>query len=178
MGVISSIQLLLEAFDLRRQKAMQAQLASLLLRERRAFIQPLVVKEVHPAKANGHGWLLHLWCSHSRRLLRGGLTSTVSGDSQSGGNLIWTLQGCSERANSARRTIGPARRAHEERAARSFEGRLPPHSGMLNSSTCVRTLGSVHPVTRSLGAGTDSTRRFPRHGKSEDGAARHARRGP
>jgi hypothetical protein len=42
--------LLLKALDMRWEKSVQAKLASLLLRERRAFVQPLPVEKIHPAR--------------------------------------------------------------------------------------------------------------------------------
>jgi hypothetical protein len=48
----------------RLEKSFQAELASLLLRKCRAFVQPLVVEEIHPA-----GNIRKLWL---RRLLSSG----------------------------------------------------------------------------------------------------------
>jgi hypothetical protein len=49
VGLVSADDLLLKALDLRWEKSVQAQLASLLFRERCAFVQPLAVEEIHPA---------------------------------------------------------------------------------------------------------------------------------
>jgi hypothetical protein len=50
IGLVSADDLLLKALDVRRQKSVQAKLASLLLRERRAFVQPWAFEEIHAAR--------------------------------------------------------------------------------------------------------------------------------
>jgi hypothetical protein len=50
VGLIRPDALLIEALDVRRQKPMQAELASFVLGERRAFVQHWAVQEVHPAR--------------------------------------------------------------------------------------------------------------------------------
>jgi hypothetical protein len=42
--------LLIKGFDVRRQKSVQSKRAPFVLRERCAFVQPLAVQEVHPAR--------------------------------------------------------------------------------------------------------------------------------
>jgi hypothetical protein len=62
--------LLFQALDSGRQKSVQAKVASLLLRERRAFVQPLVKDEIHPARQIRQTRPLHLvFCSHCRIFL-------------------------------------------------------------------------------------------------------------
>ena len=51
VGLVRADGLLIQALDVRRQQAVQAKLAALLLRERRAFVQPWAFEEIHPARA-------------------------------------------------------------------------------------------------------------------------------
>jgi hypothetical protein len=50
VGFVSADDLLLEALDLRWEKSVQAELASLLFRECRTLVQPLAVQEIHSAR--------------------------------------------------------------------------------------------------------------------------------
>jgi hypothetical protein len=49
VGLVSANDLLFKALAVWREKSVQAKLPSLLLRERRAFVQELPVEEIHPA---------------------------------------------------------------------------------------------------------------------------------
>jgi hypothetical protein len=48
VGLVNADDLLLKALDVRWEKSVQAELASLLFRERCAFVHPLAVQEIHP----------------------------------------------------------------------------------------------------------------------------------
>jgi hypothetical protein len=50
VGLVSADDLLFKALDVRREEAVQAKLASFLVRESCAFVQPLAVEEIHPAR--------------------------------------------------------------------------------------------------------------------------------
>jgi hypothetical protein len=65
VGAVSTDDLLINALDVGRQKAVQAELASLLHRKGRAFVQTLAVEEIHPA---GQICALYrsLLCGHRR----------------------------------------------------------------------------------------------------------------
>jgi hypothetical protein len=50
VGFVSADNLLLKALDVRREKSVQAKLASLPSRESRTFVHSLAVEEIHPVR--------------------------------------------------------------------------------------------------------------------------------
>jgi hypothetical protein len=50
VGLVGADHSLIKGLDVRRQKSVQAMRAPFLLRERCAFVQPLAVQEIHPAR--------------------------------------------------------------------------------------------------------------------------------